>query len=285
MAIFASVFFFFFILLLWPGVLCGQSTSSWASQISSQPERKRGNKKKTSEIKSRPTALCDWEGLHFTVKSRRKREEVAVNRMGMGECWWGGGDKRHNIVLGYGRWELFVGGRNGRKLQEHVGDCILQCRTAGKASLVGITLMVVTASTECWDAFCLSFFLSVCRSVCLSSALKWTIRASLPLFLSCCVDNIQQIFKRSHFSLEEVEFGIIGLTNLFKNENVYTFQKKKQFSNNFEISSRLITMNKQGRSFPPALNGTKYDESSIKEEQVHFLYHVSFPRMRSFRFP
>lgn len=34
-------------------------------------ERKRervGNKKKMSEIKSGPTALCDGEGLHFTVK-------------------------------------------------------------------------------------------------------------------------------------------------------------------------------------------------------------------------
>lgn len=42
--------------------------------------------------------------------SKKHVEEVAVNRMGMEKCWWGGGDKRHNIVLGYGLWELFVGG-------------------------------------------------------------------------------------------------------------------------------------------------------------------------------
>lgn len=83
-AIFAVFYLFIFVIL---AVVVRGSLWTVDQQLSLSdklPAReKEREQKKTSEIKSRPTALYDWEGLCFTVKSRRKREEVAVNRMGM----------------------------------------------------------------------------------------------------------------------------------------------------------------------------------------------------------
>lgn len=64
-----------------------------------------------------------------------------MNRM-EGDSVWGGLKAQHSVQSV----EAFGGRRDGH---EHVGDFTLQCRTAGKASLVGLTLMVVTANAEC----------------------------------------------------------------------------------------------------------------------------------------
>lgn len=83
-AIFAVFYLFIFVIL---AVVVRGSLWTVDQQLSLSDKlpakEKEREQKKTSEIKSRPTALYDWEGLCFTVKSRRKREEVAVNRMGM----------------------------------------------------------------------------------------------------------------------------------------------------------------------------------------------------------
>lgn len=85
-AIFAVFYLFIFVILavvVWVSLWTVDQQLSLSDKLPAREKER--EQKKTSEIKSRPTALYDWEGLCFTVKSRRKREEVAVNRMGMGK--------------------------------------------------------------------------------------------------------------------------------------------------------------------------------------------------------
>lgn len=131
------------------GVLCGQRASSWASPISSEPETRRGAPKQTRRKKDWTNSAVLLKGLYFRGKGRKDGIVVDSVRMAMWDST-GGTDKRHNAALGYGLWELFTenGGQSCKSMSVTVAfGAALQ----GNASLLGFTLMAVTASGECWD--------------------------------------------------------------------------------------------------------------------------------------
>lgn len=143
------------------------------------------------------SAVCDWEGLHFTVKSTAKGVGRGCRSWQIGNervVLRGGGDERHNIVLGYSLWELFAQAKVVRACW-WLHPSVLHCRE-GKLGH--------TNDGDSWGALSLSDWLTLTRPLpllmfwgcspfhrlyfCLKVKYSW-------VFQNTCVSDQQNIYR------------------------------------------------------------------------------------------